>query len=276
MNIKGNYVQLSYNSTKIIDKGPWCIPFNEQFTISTAQKTRQPVKDFFDNLNNAIVTTIGNSKLAATVKGAEFLYDLLGVRFFQKDYYASSWVGEEPAEISLKLHFFRGMKGDSSWDSYTEVYNPISQIMAATVPFDPSNSDLILTAPMPNSLQVFTNFAGSIVESTITSISSLVTGAISLSSTTQGKGNNTNMGISSQTTVSNLSGGTWTLNFGYSSDGRNIKPYITMGQLICTNSSFSFSPTLAKNGGNYYPIAGDLNLTFKTQSILVSTDFKKG
>jgi hypothetical protein len=42
--------------------------------------------------------------------------------------------------------------------------------------------------------------------------------------------------------------------------------------LNCTQASYAFSSTLESSS---YPISGDLNLTFKTQDILTSSDFTK-
>ena len=282
MNLAGNYIRITKDKT-IGQTSSWVIPYNDRMTLSTTQITRQPIKDFFTNLSDAIQASTNDSRLSTAIGGFNFLSDLFGVKFFNKKYYASSWVGSEPCEVAIKLHFFRGMQ--NKWSAIQEVYTPILQIYSNTIPDDslPNSSEsFIMKAPLPSTAQAFIDFGLNIVSTVLDTLNFAINTAASVVGVLF-KNNNTN--TNSNTTLNNAlgvstvgattSGGKWTIEFGYSdgSDGgKNFTSYLQLSELIVTNSSISFSETLERDGSNYTPIDGDIDLTFKSQLILTTND----
>ena len=286
MNLSGNYIRITKDKT-VGATSSWIIPYNDRMTLSTTQITRQPIKEFFTNLADAVQAGAGDSKLAVAIGGFNFLSDLFGVKFFNKKYYASSWVGSEPCELSIKLHFFRGMTQDK-WSAIQEVYTPIIQIYSNTIPNDillNSTNTVLMRAPLPNTAQAFIDFGFDIVSTALDTLKAAINTAESMVGVLFKNTNTTNSNttlkdaLNIDTSGATTSGGKWTIEFGYSdgSDGgKNFVPYVTLQELIVTNSSFSFSETLERDDSHHYtPIDGDINLTFKSQLILTTSDIAK-
>lgn len=287
LNTKGNYITLTRVggvSGISSNTSSWNIPFNDKITISTTQQTRQPIKEFFDNLSSAITEATPNGGLQAGASFLAFITDLFGVKFFNKEYYNSSWVGSEPSEISVKLHFFLGM--NNKWSAFDEVYLPIMQIYSNTIPDDGTTSLALMTAPLPSTLDAFSSFGMNIVSSSISSLISIaqsfqtVIGKIvgsGTNPTSKDKFNNTLTGVDTKTSGGNR---TWKIGIGYKDVyGNNAtaptNAHIYLENLIVTNSSVTFSDQLQKHNESYYPVEGDLNLTFKSQVIITTSDIAK-
>jgi hypothetical protein len=281
MNIKGNYVRLTkYNGGVTGSSVSWIIPYGDEFTVSTTQEYVQPIKKMFEELKNALVpgaSAIAGSTAGIIAKLTMDMQDMLGIKLFNKDYYASAWIGSEPTTFSIKLNFFRGMKNNSTWSAYTEVYSYMQEIMKNTVP-SYSNEDkgkVILTSAGPSSLEAFADFSTGIVDSLIKSGISLADPSGVDIKTIQSEIN-----AKATTSIQKFIKGqthTWDLEFGYSDGNTEIltHSYIKFPTLVMVQSSCSYSPQLAKSDKGYFPISGSIDLTFKTQSILTSTEFNE-
>jgi hypothetical protein len=283
MNIAGNYVRITKSSGAKTDRGyTWMVPYSTDATISTQQQFIQPIVKVFEEMKNAIIATENNldlSTVAAVTKFTTDMSDMFGVKLFAKDFYSSAWAGEEPATITLKLDFFRGMNND--WNAKTSVYFPILDIMKQTVPDDITQefkTDFKMSSPSPSAIDVFLAYGTGIVDSFANSVKNTVATALLKTIKAQQTSNNiTTSGL--QKAIA--SGKLWEVAYGWSNDGKKINnPYLTFDRLIVEGSSFSFSPQLAKgnnsNKDTYYPISGSLDLSFKTQQILTSMNFHKG
>lgn len=278
MNLKGNYIQLTKAKGVAYKDLPltWTIPFSDELTISTSQITRQPIKDFFEKISQIAKDVAGSGLAGIAVSAAETLTDLFGVKFFAKKYYASSWTGEKPYEISVKLNFFRGM--NNTWKAYEEVFTPIMQIMANTIPNDRTDTGSPgsgkMTAPFQGSLQAFLSFGESVLTDTLASLGDAVTSlGTFLAGDSGAKGKAAKYASTTETSLTDKAiGGYWTLNLGYMGD-KDFTSYISLTNLICTNSSFTFSKSLEQSTPtSYSPIAGTLNLTFQSNTIMTTSD----
>jgi hypothetical protein len=272
MNLSGSYIHLSKSSSPSGKAVEWYVPYEGENGISVEQQYRMPIKEAYEalgemveNLTETVSTTAGK-----VLKGVEFLSDMFGIKIFTKLYYSQAWAGEEPATFSIKLKFFRGM--NNAWDAKSEVFVPIMNIMSCTVPYDIGP---ILTAPGPNDIDCFALFAGSLVGM------GLASGTVGKSLQTIGQDataaqskNQNGVAVKIGTTASNIlfGGGMWKVEFGWASGGNGTRfnRYMGYTNLNCTQASYAFSSTLESSS---YPISGDLNLTFKTQDILTSSDF---
>jgi hypothetical protein len=275
----------------------WLIPYSGDIGLSVTQTTRQPVKEFFKEIGDAIISLAdtANSTVAVGLSFARDLSDLTGIKFMNKGYYTTAWVGEEPATFTAKLDFFRGWMG--KWNANIEVFTPIMQIMKQTVPNDITSSLALtnnLTAPMTTSLEAFAGFAGNVLSTALSDITAAASTAVNVyNAITPGSANNKDL-LKELNTISGalrdgltINNNTWTVSFGWS-DGNTFSSFFAMNQLIVIASSFSFSNALEQqstysvNSGyfspslSYYPISGTVNLTFKTQNLLASSQFGVG
>ena len=282
MNISGTYARLTYDKDGT-PQSPWLIPYGDEFSLSTKQEFIQPVQKVFNEMKEALISVENNTgftDLAVGTKLITDLSDIFGIKFFGKYYYASAWTGTQPSTFSIKLNFFRGMTGATTWSAYSEVYTKIQEIISYTVPR--VVGDTTLTAPAPNTIGVFTTFAESIIDSAESTLKAAYAGGKALlggKSVTSAVVSKLNSQIesSSNTLVSALKTpiNTWTLEIGHSDTGITLSsPFIKFSNLVVEGSSLSYSPQLARNSnGGYYPISGTLELMFKTQTILGNTDF---
>ena len=273
-NLKGHYVQLKKSNSKLV----WRIPSNEDLTITTQQKFRYPLQELYANFSSAITSAMPEGLPTIIATGASFLFDLFGVKIFQRSFYAQGWAGAEPTDLSLELSFFRGMKG--SWKAKDEVYDPIMSLMALTVPQDGTVANTLL-APAPSTLEALGNFGIDILNSVVSGlqaaagVGATIFGDVFGSATSKINGG-TLADLAQKRTVDGMLGPLWTITYGYG-DGKDTTPnsYFTLGNLVCQNSSVSFSPQLEKGADGVYPISGKVKLTFKTQGIMSSTNFQK-
>jgi hypothetical protein len=293
MNLNGTYIKLNKIGGADPNKGgTWIVPYKGDIGLSVTQETRQPVKEFFKELGDAIISleNMASSDLAIATSFVRDFSDITGNKFFTKGYYSTAWVGEDPASFTVKLEFFRGWMG--VWNSKTEVFIPIMQIMNQTVPVD-NYGGLYLSAPMPNAMEAFGNFSTGIVTSiasALTDAGAQILGAVNnalsgaqataknVASTQLSKASND---LANLTLPSNR---TWEVSFGWcGGDLNSFSTFFSMNQLIVTASSFNFSSTLEQSTDyssygysltNYYPINGSISLTFKTQNLLASSLFQ--
>jgi len=196
--------------------------------------TKQAIKDTAGSIS---------SWLAAIVEATNQVSDTFGLQLGGKGMYANAWHGmDDTGSMSLNIKFFMGMA--DKWNSKSEVDEPMRAIYRECLPGD--ESGVLLTAPSPNGLDVFTYFAKGLFSN------SLVTDN---PSNTQSSGGNVNL---------------WYIDFGYF-DGKNTKPvYSTTGFVIKT-ASITFGKTFQKIGEGYYPIEGTLSLSFMAQSLLTQS-----
>jgi hypothetical protein len=200
--------------------------------------------------------------------------DLFGVKFFQQDYYASAWTGSEPSSFTLKLKFFRGMKG-GKWSAKNEVYIPTQAMMALTVITNTAVNGIGFS-PAPTGADVFTSFAADFILGIINSASAVVKAATEILSIKKIVTDKRDSGKPLDIVHNN----TWNVSFGYSSGGLTIDDsYVSLNNLVVTTSNVSYSPQLAcddtATDKKWYPISGSVDLTFMTQKLLSAGNFNK-
>jgi hypothetical protein len=288
----GSYIQLTKKGgAKPNQEQVFTIPYSGPIGLSVAQETRQPVKEFFKELGDAIISLedTASSGLAVATSFVRDFQDITGVKFFTRGYYSTAWVGEEPATFSTKLEFFRGWMG--YWNAQVEVFTPIMQIMNQTVPNDNNIIGGVgISAPMTNGIEAFGNFSAGVVTgigSLFTSLGSSILGAIGngLSGSDFTNAAKTQLDSATDTLKKSTltTNNTWTVSFGWcSGDTTTFIPFYSMNQLIVTSSSFNFSSSLERDSrdtgygfstSKYYPISGTVDLTFKAQNLLTSSQF---
>ena len=281
----GSYIQLHKTGGAPPQKDrTWLIPYSGDIGLSTVQETRQPVREFFKEVGDAIISGADtlNTTLSVGLSLARDIVDLTGIKLMNKGYYTSAWVGEEPATFTTKLDFFRGWKGE--WNAYTEVFIPIMEIMNQTVPNDNNVTSVMgLTAPLTTSLEAFAVFGMSALQTALTDATTAVSAVTTLfGGTDNAISKDLNMITNAINNISGITNNTWKVEFGWS-NGIDFIPFFTLNQLIVTASSFSFNAALEMQSiassssslvsNKYYPISGTVDLTFKTQNLLASSQF---
>ena len=246
--------------------GPsWLIPFFDETKFTATQKLKQPVKEFFDDLKDFIVSessVIGGGGVAGVTDAILKGLDLFGLQLFSKGFYAQAWAGEEPTPFSLTLKFFLGMQG--LWDAGKEVFAPVMDIMAHTVPLE--TGSVFLSAPLPSPLATFTNFSANVlagISQAAASFGEIVGAGASqfvTSANTYGK-----------SIASVPFGGTWQVAFGWKDNTSGApKLYFNITNCIVESSTWSFSPMTQLKNNKAYPITGELQLNFRTQTLLTN------
>lgn len=278
----GPCLLLSYNEDPATS---WLVPNVEKFAFGVSQSTKKPVELFFKDLNNFILTSTdtANSTAAAVVKAGQSIADLLGVKLFNRYYYAQSWSGSEPATFNVTLNFFRGMSG--LWSSKIEVWDPIMDIMSNTVPQDKFDdaSGVLSYSPLPSSLNVFSKFGSSVLNSTVASVVAAGTGIAGFIAgffdTAAKEAANALKNVVATAIDQNIGSkfmGIWSFAYGWW-NGRSFSSYVHMKECIVNKSNFTFSPLVEKvtnNGKVYtYPISGVLTLSCSTEFVASSRDF---
>lgn len=273
-NRPGPCVRLTKTSGAILGFGggtnlEWVVPFFDETKFTATQKLRQPVKEFFDDLKDFIVNSggVGGGIADIIFKGL----DLFGVQLFRKDFYIQAWTGEEPTPFSLTLKFFLGMQG--KWDALAEVYEPVMTLMQQTVPQEPSKN--VLTSPAPSPFSAFTSFAETVISAALAQ-GGAVAQAVSILGVNGKNAASTLKNLSSQILNQSQGGGSWAVEFGWTDGVSHNAPkiYFKIPSTIVESSTWSFSPAMQSINGRVYPISGELQLNFRTQSIITSPDLK--
>ena len=260
----------------------WLIPYTKEFSLTAEQDSRQPVKELFEGFRQFLKNAAPDGLATGAMQAISLISDLTGTKIGSKLYYARSWAGSKPSKFNLNLEFFRGMTKD--WDSYTEVYEPITSLMAATVPYQATG--LTMTSPNPSSGDVFASYTSNIVTSGLNFIqitaTNIIRGLIGDRSFLENSMDTLN------TTTDNLVSGvdnifsnrTWEISYGWFGSGREsttptgFKPFYTLKNCIVDSSTMKFNPMLEYSSTKgFYPISGTIDLSISTQMILTSTDF---
>lgn len=260
----GHYIRL--NSPN----GTWFAPYSTDVTFTATQTYVQPIKELFQKIAEAgqKATEDFSSILAVGGTISAGLSDIFGVKFLQDKYYSWAWKGSEPTQFPITLDFFMGVQG--SWDAYSEVFYPINKILSATLP-KRSDSGFMLTSPGPAPKDVFfdyvTNMFGSDGKGSISGVTySSTNNTISLAGENQEK---------KDITVGTRNIPVWDLSFGYLPGNiTDFVEYFTFKNLIVETATPKFSSQLQKKDEGYYPISGSIDLTLKSQSLLVSSGFQ--
>lgn len=235
----------------------YIVPYSTKFGFQCQQIWFKPLEELFGYLKNLASSVPVAGAVADTVTGVK---NILGKQFLNMAFSAQAWKGEEPVSINIMLPFFMGMKDE--WNAKTEVYLPIMNIMKETVPKINDNK-LEINAPGPTGIDVYKaygsqvfNYIGNIGEALASNFRESASSLAGLEGTSEIVQTMTN---------------TWSFEVGYSKDGSEINnKYIGLKNLVVRSSGFSFATELDDHDA---PINGEVNLSFTSQTIIVSTDF---
>jgi hypothetical protein len=277
----GVYIQLSQPETLGLQKFTLTLPYSDELQVSNHQNIIRPVEKFLTDLKDFIVSSAdtGSSLPAAGIDLTNKIADLFGIKLGNRWYYASSWGGQEPASFSLNLKFNRGMSGQ--WDAREEVYHPILYTYARTVAQDQRNDGSknfgnLITSPMPSSFGVFTTYAAQIATNTAIGGVQILSGLLG-----QQVAQDAIKSISkADDSISNeLMKRIWTVDFGYcSGKGTEFSSFFKIDKCIINDSTFKFGSGVQKSniGAQPYPISGELNLSFITETIMTNGTILNG
>ena len=274
----GGAIRLTYRPG-YSDATSWIVPYDEEYQLSTSQELNQPIKKFFEDIqqfvfNEAATQSSAGAEVLRTVQNIQ---NMFGFQLNAKSYYASSWGGELPSELSVELKFAMGNLG--KWDAKEEVMTPIMGIMSKTVPSQVLGSST-LSAPLPSGGSVFIHYGTTLLADAIKAGTSLASGIIqTAASLVGGKTDMLKSATSAFTTnidenVRAIYGNVWNVEFGWC-DGTasNFKPFYTMKSMVVQSSSCKMSPKVQMIGGSPFPIAGSITLSMKTEEAMTSLDF---
>lgn len=268
MKAPGVYIKVTKNNDSSISV---MVPYTDQFGFSCTQKYFKPLEELFSAIGGIVQQTvgeiggIGGAIGVGAIEAAKQGLRLFGVKLFNKAFMAKAWEGEEPVDISINLKFFFGM--DGTWSGLKEVYQPIMKIMAETVPADKDSKGILLTAPGPRAIDVFTYFGKYIFDG----LSKAIKDTLQPQTEELSKDVETES-LAATSLKTNIIKNTWSLSIGYSSNGETInKSFFILSNLVVTNSTFAFSPEVDTDGA---PINGTLKLSFTAQELIVKSDFE--
>lgn len=253
----------------------WIVPFTEEFQFTASQELKTPIKDFISDLQSLAADTsisMGLSALKPLLDTAQKMSNLFGVQLNNRSYYASSWGGSKPSTFSVTLSFFLGSQ--NTWNAKTEVYTPIMEVMARTVP---SENGVVLTAPMPTGLSVFLAYGAELLIGTLgfadtamkTGIEAASKGIVGGAEKIAGK-NADDAKVWAQKIMSKV----WTVDLGWLNSSGDFHSFFTLSNNIVSSSTLKFSPKVQNIGGKPYPISGTVTLEMQTQSIATNQSFK--
>ncbi len=243
------------------------VPYSDAFGFTCTQRYFHPLQELFDGAKGIVqevldsTGTSGGDIAAGTIEALSQGLRLFGVQLFSKAFLANAWEKEEPLDLGVTLKFFYGMK--EVWSGKTEVHDPIMNIMRATVPQQTNSTDIVITAPAPNAIDVYKFFA----QSLFANISEKIKEGVEKYIGTLGQ----NITADQEAGATAIANNTWTISIGYSANGTSIvRPFYTIKNLVVTSSGFTFSTEVDSAGA---PINGTLKLSFSSQTLVVSNDF---
>lgn len=258
----------------------YLLPYSENFTISNEQKVVRPVEQFMKELKEFVLTNaefVGGT-LPAGVDLASNIQDIFGYHLGTKWYYASAWAGEEPAQFSINLKFYRGMAG--LWSAKDEVYDPSIGLYRCTIPQE-SDDGLSIISPMTTPFGAFSQYSDSILQGIEHAFS---TGATKISEKISAIASHTSVKESMIKDIMSISKAlgvsirTWKVSFGWcNGNSADFVPYYSIDNCICKNSSISFGTQVEKENINAkpYPINSEIKLSFISQTIMTNKDIGK-
>jgi len=273
----GPSVHLIRYSTEGI-RGEWYIPFFDDSQFSSTQKLRTPIKEFFDQIKDAMGNVdLGSTTANAVLQSGLTLTDLFGIKLFSKGLYRQAWAGAEPTPFSITVKFYRGMKGFTG--ALDEVWIPMIAILFETVPdTGKTNSPIaIMTSPVPSPLDAFTAFARDIGNQATTTATQAANTGTAVVGVLQPLQQQVLSAVTTRLTNPTPTGNnrTWTVDFGWFDGDKTFERVFRIPEAVVESTSWSFSSMVERDAGASYPVSGSITLNMKTQTIYTSSDIVK-